>query len=262
MTLPAIFLSHGSPMILIEPSPARDFLTTLGERFPDVAAIVVVSAHHDTREAVVTASAQPETIHDFGRGFPQALFDVRYPAPGEPTLADRIEKLVQGAGMPATLDATRGLDHGAWVPLMLGWPAADVPVVQLSISSHHPPAWHHAIGRALAPLRDEGVLIVGSGSLTHNLRAIFVEGRDHDAAVPEWVSQFADWVHSRAAAGDKAALLDAIDQGPHGHANHPTPDHLLPFFAAMGAGGARLNAERLHHSYTYGVLAMDAYAFH
>ncbi|WP_294303313.1 class III extradiol ring-cleavage dioxygenase [uncultured Sphingomonas sp.] len=262
MTLPAIFLSHGSPMILIEPSPARDFLATLGARFEDVKAIVVVSAHHDTREAVVTASPQPETIHDFGRGFPQALFDARYPALGDPALAKRIEALVRDAGLPATLDPSRGLDHGAWVPLMLGWPEADVPVVQLSVSSQHPPAWHYAIGRALVPLREEGVLIVGSGSLTHNLRAIFVEGRDHDAAVPDWVSQFADWVHARAAAGDEAALLDAIDQAPHGRDNHPTPDHLLPFFAAMGAGGVPLNAKRLHHSYTYGVLAMDAYAFH
>lgn len=262
MTLPALFLSHGSPMILVEPSPARDFLTTLGTRFPDIKAIVVISAHHDTREAIVTASVRPETIHDFGRGFPQALFDARYPAPGDPALAERIGTLLRDAGMPATLDPSRGMDHGAWVPLMLGWPEADLPVVQLSISSQHPPAWHHAIGRALAPLRQEGVLIVGSGSLTHNLRAIFAEGRDHDAAVPDWVSQFADWVHDRAAAGDEAALLDAIERAPHGHLNHPTPDHLLPFFAAMGAGGARLTAERLHQSYTYGVLAMDAYAFH
>ncbi|MFD1786390.1 dioxygenase [Sphingomonas floccifaciens] len=260
--LPSLFLSHGSPMILIEPSPARDFLTTLGARFPRPSAIVVVSAHHDTREAVVTATAQPETIHDFGRGFPQALFDARYPAPGDPALAERIAALVADAGMPVGLDTARGLDHGAWVPLMLGWPDANVPVVQLSISSHHPPSRHHAIGRALAPLREEGVLVIGSGSLTHNLRAIFVEGRDHDAAVPDWVAQFADWVHDRAAAGEETALLDAIDRAPHGRANHPTPDHLLPFFAAMGADGAVLNAERLHHSYTYGVLAMDAYAFH
>lgn len=262
MTLPAIFLSHGSPMILIEPSPAQDFLGTLGTRFSGARAIVVISAHHDTHDTVVTASAAPATIHDFGRGFPQALFDARYPAPGDPALADRIATLVRDAGMPATLDSVRGLDHGAWVPLMLGWPDADVPVVQVSISSHHPPAWHHMIGRALAPLREESVLVIGSGSLTHNLRAIFVEGRDHDAAVPDWVSQFAVWVHDCAMAGDEAALLDAVDRAPHGHRNHPTPDHLLPFFAAMGAGGGALRAERLHHSYTYGVLAMDAYAFH
>lgn len=262
MTLPAIFLSHGSPMILIEPSPARDFLGTLGARFPGARAIVVISAHHDTRDTVVTASAAPATIHDFGRGFPQALFDARYPSPGDPALAHRIAGLVRDAGLPATIDATRGLDHGAWVPLMLGFPQATVPVVQLSISSHHAPAWHHAIGRALAPLRREDVLIVGSGSLTHNLRAIFIDGRDHDAAVPDWVSQFADWVHDRVTAGDEATLLDAIARAPHGQANHPTPDHLLPFFAAMGAGGGALDAERLHHSYTYGVLAMDAYAFH
>ncbi|MHA6722791.1 DODA-type extradiol aromatic ring-opening family dioxygenase [Sphingomonas sp. RS2018] len=145
---------------------------------------------------------------------------------------------------------------------MLGWPDADVPVVQLSISSRHPPAWHHAIGRALAPLRADDVLILGSGSLTHNLRAIFAEGRDHDAATPDWVAAFADWMAERIAAGDTDAVLHAVERAPAGRLNHPTPDHILPLFAAIGAGGETLTGERLHHSYTYGVLAMDAYAFH
>lgn len=262
MTLPAIFLSHGSPSILIEPSPARDFLATLGDRFGRPRAILVISAHHDTSGSVVTATDRPETIHDFGRGFPAALFDARYPAPGDPALAARVAALLGDAGVDVRCDPARGLDHGAWVPLMLGWPRADVPVVQLSISSAHPPEWHHAIGAALCPLRDDGVLIVGSGSLTHDLRAIFVEGRGHDAAVPDRVSAFADWIAERVAAGDRDAVLHAVERGPHGHRNHPTPDHILPLFAAIGAGGAALRGERLHHSYTYGVLAMDAYAFH
>lgn len=261
MTLPSLFVSHGSPMILIEPSPARAFLSGLGARFARPQSIVVVSAHHDTADAVVTAVDAPATIHDFG-GFPQALFDMRYPARGDPALAERIAAAIRATGQPVTLNPHRGLDHGAWVPLMLGWPAADVPVVQLSISSRHPPEWHHAIGRALAPLRDEGVLIVGSGSMTHNLRAIFAEGRDHDAPVATWAAEFAAWMHDRLSAGDTAAVLDAVAQGPHGRQNHPTPDHILPLFAALGAGGAGARAERLHHSFTYGVLAMDAYAFH
>ncbi|URW76114.1 dioxygenase [Sphingomonas donggukensis] len=256
--LPSVFVSHGSPMIMLEPSPARDFLAGLGARFGKPEAIVVVSAHHDTVEAVATASPAPATIHDFG-GFPQALFDMRYPAPGDPALAQEIADIVAGAGMPVSVDADRGLDHGAWVPLMLGWPEADVPVVQLSISSRHAPAWHFEIGRLLQPLRERGVLVLGSGSLTHNLRAIFAEGRDHDAAVPDWAAAFADWVQERIAAGDTEAVLNAVERGPHGRQNHPTPDHILPLFAAMGAGG---RGERIHHSFTYGVLAMDAYAFH
>jgi 4,5-DOPA dioxygenase extradiol len=258
--LPALFVGHGSPMIMLEPSPARELLRELGERFGRPAAIVVVSAHHDTAEAVVTAVDHPATIHDFG-GFPPELHAIQYPAKGDPALAAEIAGLLAEAGVPVGLDPARGLDHGAWVPLMLGWPEADVPVVQLSISSRHPPEWHYRIGGLLRGLRERGVLIVGSGSLTHNLRAIFAEGRGHDAPVDPKAAAFAEWMHSRLTAGDTPAALDALAQAPEGRWNHPTPDHILPLFAAMGAGGTPLRAERLHHSFTYGVLAMDAYAF-
>lgn len=255
---PSLFVSHGSPMIMFEPSPARGFLAGLGSIVARPDAIVMISAHHDMAEAVVTSGETLSTIHDFG-GFPQKLFDLRYPAKGNPALAQQVAEVVAATGTPTYLDPQRGLDHGAWVPLMLGWPEADIPVVQLSISSAHPPEWHHRIGQAIAPLRERNVLIIGSGSLTHNLRAIFVEGRDHDAAVPDWVSTFADWTHERLLAGDTDAVLHAVDQAPSGKQNHPTMDHILPLFTAMGAGGAP--AQRLHHSYTYGVLAMDAYRF-
>lgn len=255
---PALFVSHGSPMIMFEPSPARDFLAGLGGRIARPDAILMISAHHDTAQAVVTSGSDLPTIHDFG-GFPQALFDLRYRAKGDPALAQSVERLIAATGHPVSGDAERGLDHGAWVPLMLAWPDADIPVVQLSISSRHPPHWHHRIGQAIAPLRQRNVLIMGSGSLTHNLREIFAAGRDHDAAVPDWVSEFADWMHARLSAGDTRAVLEAVERGPHGRRNHPTMDHILPLFTAMGAGGGR--AERLHHSYTYGVLAMDGYRF-
>lgn len=255
---PALFVSHGSPMIMFEPSPAREFLAGLAGQVERPDAIVMVSAHHDMAEAVVGSAEAPATIHDFG-GFPQKLFDLRYPAKGEPALAAEVARLVEGAGIPSFLDPKRGLDHGAWVPLMLAWPEADVPVVQLSISSAHAPAWHYRVGQALAPLRERNVLVIGSGSLTHNLRAVFTERRDHDAAVPAWVSAFADWMKERMDAGDTDAVLHAVEHAPFGRENHPTPDHILPLFTAMGAGGA--TAERLHHSYTYGVLAMDAYRF-
>ncbi|MBN8839296.1 MAG: dioxygenase [Sphingomonadales bacterium] len=259
-TQPALFVSHGSPMIVAEPGAARDFLSGLGDMLARPAAILVVSAHHDMSGAVVTTAAHPGTIHDFG-GFPEALYALNYPAPGAPDLAARVAALVAGAGVPVQTDPVRGFDHGAWVPLLLGWPAADIPVVQLSISSEHSPDWHYRIGQALAPLRAENVLVIGSGSLTHNLREVFVARRTVDSPTPDWVSVFADWMHARLSAGETRAVLDAIEVAPEGHRNHPTPDHLLPLFTALGAGGADATATRLHHSYTYGVLAMDAYSF-
>lgn len=257
---PALFVSHGSPMIMIEPSPARDFLRGLGGWLERPDAIVVVSAHHDTPETVVTAVERPATIHDFG-GFPPELHAMQYPARGDPALAGEIAALLEAGGASVTLDPARGLDHGAWVPLMLAWPQADIPVVQLSISSRHPPEWHHRVGSLIAPLRERNVLVIGSGSLTHNLRAIFAEGRHHDAPVDPRAAEFADWIGAAMHAGDRDRVLDALELAPHGHWNHPTPDHILPLFAAMGAAGPKLDAERLHHSFTYGVLAMDAYAF-
>ncbi len=257
---PALFVSHGSPMIMLEPSPARAFLSGLGGRFGRPAAIVVISAHHDTANTVVTAVEKPATIHDFG-GFPPELHAMQYPARGDPALAGEIVGLLEAGGASVTGDPARGLDHGAWVPLMLAWPDADVPVVQLSISSRHPPEWHYRIGALIGSLRERNVLVVGSGSLTHNLRAIFAEGRGHDAPVDARAAAFADWMKAAMEAGDRMLVLDAVEQAPHGHWNHPTPDHILPLFAAMGAAGPGVNAERLHHSFTYGVLAMDAYAF-
>ena len=253
-------------MMALEPSPARDFLAGLGDQLPRPRAILVVSAHHDAAHeggrATVTSSPTPPTIHDFG-GFPDELFAMRYPAPGDPALAARIVDLLGGHGLSVTADPTRGLDHGAWVPLSLAYPAADIPVVQLSIASNASPEWHYTLGQALTPLRDEGVLIVGSGSITHNLRAYFTTRPPIDAPAPAWVSDFTDWVADRFAAGAIDDVLHAVERAPHGKDNHPTPDHILPLFVAMGAGAEAggLDAERLHDSTTYAVLAMDVYAF-
>lgn len=259
-TQPAIFVGHGSPMIMFEQSPAREFLSSLSTVVEKPDAIVMISAHHDMPGTVVTSVEQPMTIHDFG-GFPDPLYKLHYPAKGNPALAEEIAELLNAEGFPTAIDPTRGLDHGAWVPLMLAWPDADIPVVQLSISSQHAPDWHYRVGQALAPLRERNILIIGSGSLTHNLRAVFVERRGHDAEITEWAAEFADWMKERFDAGDTEAILNAVDIAPHGRQNHPTMDHILPLFAAMGAGGDGAKAERLHHSFTYGVLSMDAYAF-
>lgn len=247
-------------MMAIEPSPARDFLAGLGAELARPDAILVVSAHFDTLVLTVTASPKPPTIHDFG-GFPDILYQQQYPAPGAPGLAQEIAELLVGAGHDVAIDPERGLDHGAWVPLMLLYPEANIPVVQLSIDSRRSPEWHVALGAALAPLRDRNVLIIGSGSMTHNLRAFFTERPAIDARPPEWVSAFADWVDARLIGGDVASVTDMMARAPEAHRNHPTPDHILPLHVAMGAGGVPLQARRLHRSTTYGVLAMDAYAF-
>ena len=260
MTLPALFLSHGAPTLAIDPSPARDFLRGLGAMLPRPRAILVVSAHHDQPRAAITAAPNPPTIHDFG-DFGEELRRMRYPAPGDPDLARAIADRLAAAGFPTALDPARGFDHGAWVPLSLAYPAADVTLIQLSIDSTASPETLFRLGQALAPLRDEGVLIIASGSLTHDLHAVRALGFDPVAPTPDWVSAFADWIEARMAAGDTAALLAARDRAPFGRRNHPTPEHLQPLFVAMGAGGGAGASRPLHRSTTYGVLAMDAYAF-
>ena len=265
--LPALFLSHGSPTLLIDDCPARDFLAGLSQQLGRPKAILVLSAHYDAAQTgamAITTSPAPPTIHDFG-GFPDELYRATYPAPGDPALAERVKAMVEAAGLPVLEDATRGLDHGAWVPLKIAYPDADIPVVQLTIDSRRNAEFHYALGRVLAPLRCEGVLIVGSGSITHNLRWFFTRRPSIGDAPPEWVTAFTDWVASHAAQGDADELLNLMADAPHARENHPTPDHIVPFFAAMGAAsdvGKPMQAERIHASFTFGILAMDAYAFH
>lgn len=250
---PALFVSHGAPTLAIRPSPARTFLQDLGRGLERPRAILVISAHWETAAPTVSVSEAPETIHDFG-GFERRLYELRYPAPGAPDLARTVIARLTEAGHPAS-DRERGLDHGAWVPLSLMFPDADVPVTQLSIQSGSGPAHHLALGRALAPLRDQGVLLLASGSLTHDVRGAL--SRDHDSPTPAWVSDFADWVHERIADNDLDALLDYRRRAPHAVENHPTEEHLLPLFAALGALSEDERPTTLHRSHTYGVLAMD-----
>lgn len=257
--LPTLYLSHGSPMLALQDSPARRFLQGLGASLPAPKAILMISAHWQTADApAVSLAAQPATIHDFG-GFPQALFDIQYPAPGAPALAETAAMLLEGAGIAVGRSAGRGLDHGAWVPLSLMYPDADVPVAQLSLVHGASAARHATIGQALAPLRAQGVLIVGSGSLTHNLYEL--DGQRLGAPMPHWVAEFEGWITQRLLAGDRAALLDYRQLAPSAARNHPSEEHLLPLFVALGAAGPAAQARRLHASVEHGVLAMDAYAF-
>jgi 4,5-DOPA dioxygenase extradiol len=248
--LPAIFVSHGAPTLPFDDVPARDFLRGLGQGIKP-RAIVAVSAHWDTPKPAANAVAVNGTIHDFG-GFPQALYDLRYPAPGDALLAREVSALVGGG-----VDTVRGLDHGAWVPLMLMYPDADVPVVQLSVQSHLGAAHHIALGRKLAVLRDDNVLVLGSGGFVHNLRRIAPPGSPE----PEWSQEFSGWMHDRLMAGDDAALADYRAQAPHAVMAQPTEDHFMPLFVALGAGGENAKAARLHSSATFGSLRMDAYSF-
>ena len=250
--LPSLFVSHGSPMLPFDDCPARDFLRGLGQQIGRPRAIVVASAHWDTRAPEVNAVTESGTIHDF-YGFPRQLYDLRYPAPGDAALARDIT-----ARTGAQIDSARGLDHGAWVPLLLMYPEADIPVVQISVQSFRDAAHHIALGRTLADLRTDNVLVMGSGGFVHNLRALD-RGGVNAPDEPEWSHAFADWMHGRLMARDETALTAWSAQAPHAAIAHPTPEHFLPLFVAYGAGGEK--SERLHQSATYGSLRMDAYAF-
>lgn len=250
---PVLFISHGAPTLAIRPSPARAFLQDLGRQLERPRAILVLSAHWETATPTASVSEAPETIHDFG-GFERELYELRYPAPGAPDLARDVIDRLGAAGYQAQ-GRERGLDHGAWVPLSLMFPDADVPVAQLSIQPNQGPAHHLALGRALTPLRDRGVLLLASGSFTHDVRGAL--SREHDAGTPAWVSDFADWMHQRIADHDLDALLDYRRRAPHAVENHPTEEHLLPLFAALGALSEDERPTALHRSHTYGVLAMD-----
>lgn len=267
-TLPALFLSHGSPMLALEPGAAGAFMQQLGPAidaaFGRPRAIVVASAHSLTREPALLAAERHDTVHDFG-GFPDALYQLRYDAPGAAALAPRVAQCLRDAGLPVHVLPDGGLDHGIWVPLRYAYPDADVPVLPLAFPPDWSPQRLFALGRALAPLRREGVLVLGSGSITHNLRLVFSR-RSHERTArddePEMAESaaFRSWFAERSAALDWHALFDYRTQAPHAALMHPSDEHLLPWYVAAGAGGEG-PALRVHASVTAGCLGMDAYAF-
>lgn len=265
MTLPALFVSHGAPNLVLHDSPARSFLAGYGDRIVAERgrpkAIVMMSAHFEMDRPTLTADARPGMIYDFG-GFEPELHAMVYPAPGDPALARRAAELLAGAGESPQLMTGRGFDHGTWVPLMLLFPKADIPVVQISVSPRRDGAWHARLGAALAPLREEGVLIVGSGAATHNLREIFARLRrgETDAPAPEWANAYNEWIADRIAQGALDDVAHAFERAPHARDNHPTPDHFLPLPFAMGAGGGAKGV-RVHASTQLGAMMMDAYSF-
>ncbi|MBS0340237.1 MAG: dioxygenase [Proteobacteria bacterium] len=256
MRMPALFISHGAPTFAIEPGLAGAQLNALGRALEKPRAVVIVSPHWMTRGIQVGAAARPGTIHDFG-GFPAALYQLGYPAPGAPELAQRIVDLFAQAQVAASLNEHQGLDHGAWVPLMHLYPDADVPVVQVSMPAGLDPIGSFELGRVLAPLADEGVLIVGSGSLTHNL----YEFRGGTVDEAPYAREFTGWIRAAVLAGDREALLHALERAPHASRAHPTAEHFLPLLVALGAAPDSVPVTVLDGGIRHGVLAMESYAF-
>ncbi|AZD87584.1 hypothetical protein C4K14_4774 [Pseudomonas chlororaphis subsp. aureofaciens] len=253
--LPSLFISHGSPMLALEPGASGPALARLATELPRPKAIVVVSAHWESQDLWVSSNPQPQTWHDFG-GFPAALFAVQYPAPGQPELAEQVAQLLRADGLPAQLDDQRPFDHGVWVPLSLMYPQADIPVVQVSLPSRMGPALQTRVGHALSSLRQQGVLLIGSGSITHNLREL--DWHAGPESVEPWAKAFRDWMIEKLAANDEAALHDYRRQAPNAVRSHPSDEHLLPLYFARGAGG---DFSIAHQGFTMGALGMDIYRF-
>jgi 4,5-DOPA dioxygenase extradiol len=255
-SFPSVFISHGAPTFALEPGIAGANLGALGRALGKPRAVVIVSPHWMTAGVSVTSAQHLGTIHDFG-GFDPALYDIEYPAQGDPLLADRVANLLRNGGWEASLDPSRGLDHGAWVPLLHMFPQADVPVIQVSMPRSLDPESALRLGRALAPLRDEGVLVIGSGSLTHNLR----EFRHGTRSEAPYAREFSEWIRQAVMAGDTDRLVGALRLAPHGQRAHPTSEHFLPLLVAAGAAHDSLPVTVLDGGIEHGVLSMDSFVF-
>lgn len=254
---PSLFISHGMPVMAILPSATHHFLKNLGKKLGRPEAIVCVSAHWETVGAMLSGADNPGTVHDF-YGFPRQLYEITYPAPGNPSLASDIKKIFSENSISSTIDPDKGFDHGVWVPLCLMYPDADVPVIQLSFQGDLTPEHHFYMGKALARLRREGVLIMGSGGATHNLEDL--HGRKmHDEPV-SYAVNFDAWLEKAITSGDIQSLLDFKRQGPEAEKNHPYPsDHFLPLFVPLGAAGEKSKGELIHKEFIYGILSLAAY---
>ena len=256
MKLPTLFISHGAPTFALEPGRLGPLLGRLGRTLPRPRAIVVLSPHWMSRRLEVSSSPRPETVHDFG-GFPRELYALQYPAPGAPGVAAEVIAQLARHGLTAVANDHNGLDHGAWVPLLHMYPDADIPVIQLSQPASPSPLALLELGQALAPLREQGILIVASGSITHNL----YEFRMADKGEP-YAQAFVDWVWQRIEDGELGELLDYRSKAPSAVRAHPTDEHFLPLYFAIGAAGEDWRAAtRLDGGVTYGVLSMDSFVF-
>ncbi|KAH9552900.1 hypothetical protein CY35_09G091300 [Sphagnum magellanicum] len=253
------YVSHGSPMQAFENTPATDFFKEFSKRHMHERpkAVIAISGHWDTAVPSVTVASRNSTIHDF-YGFPKELYELEYTAPGAPELAKRVKELLLKAGFKTVVeDNKRGLDHGAWMPLLLMYPEADIPVIQLSVQSSKDGAHHYKLGRALASLKDEGYLILGSGTTTHNLRQL-----DRNATgVEPWVKEFDQWLYESLTNNRYEDVINWSTKAPHARRAHPSSDHFMPLLIALGAAGEEPTSERIHSSFELGTLSMAAFAF-
>lgn len=259
MTLPTLFVPHGAPTFALRPGAAGAALVALAQKIERPKAIIVVSPHWETREPTVGSATDLETIYDFG-GFPSELYTLKYPAHGDAGLAQRLVDCLQDAGYAPRIDGHRGLDHGAWVPLRMMYPSADIPIIPLSIKAHGGAAYHYALGQALKPLSAEGFLIIATGSITHNLRDYMLCVRNK-LPTPDYVTRFADWVDHQLQSANTAALIDYRKTASDASQAHPTEDHFMPFFVALGAAGDNPASERFYAGVDDLVIAMDGYRF-
>ena len=243
-------------MHALEAGPAGTAWAALGRRLGKPKAIVIASAHWESNLPMVTGAERPETIHDFS-GFPEPLYRIHYTAPGAPEVARKAAQLLTKQGLIAAVDGCRGLDHGAWAPLLYMYPDADVPVVQISLQPELGTRHHLNLGRALRPLEEDNVLVIGSGHMTHNLRD-WSRGRGEPQP---YAQEFSDWVKDKIERHDMEALADYRSRAPHGARAHPTDEHFLPLFFALGAARDDYKPERIYSAIDSGVLSMDAYVF-
>jgi 4,5-DOPA dioxygenase extradiol len=252
-TLPGLFISHGSPMLAIEPEQIGPALHRLSINLPQPKAIVIVSAHWESQSLEVSTATRPETWHDF-YGFPDILYQIRYTAPGNPELAEQIIQMLNNAGIEAHANTLRPRDHGVWMPLLHLYPEADIPVIQISLPTTFSAQQLFQLGQTLAPLREQQILLIGSGSITHNLAELSFS---ENAPVPEWASTFRNFVVRELNNDDYESVLD-WQHIPYVKKNHPTPEHLKPLFFAMGTGP---RFSLVHSSFSLGALGMDIYRF-
>ena len=263
---PSIFVSHGAPNVVLVESEVRTALKGLAKGLERPDAIIIASAHFETSVSEVVSDPNPGTMYDFG-GFDPRLYEMVYRAPGAPQLAQEVLAALKNSGIDSRINPGREFDHGVWTPLMLAFPAADIPVVQVSVQPHRDAAHHHALGKALSRFRARNILVMGSGHITHNLREVFsaMQGRAVDASSKAKITTFIEWIGDSLKAGDTKALLDWQVAAPHALFNHPTPEHFMPLFVAYGAG---VNSGResgkaslLHRSTQFGMFTSDIWRF-
>ena len=254
---PSLFVSHGAPSLILENDATTQFFQKLGQQYPNPAGIVCISAHWESSQLLLTGNPKRETIYDFS-GFSKELYEVTYPATSSSELLAQVSNALNTANFPVKINERRGFDHGVWVPLKLMYPNADIPIVQLSVLPKELPEHHYKVGQALRSLREQNILIIASGSATHNLREFRVQAKDVEPL--DYAAAFDEWLVEAVEEGDRQTLFEYEKLAPEAKRNHPTPEHFLPLFVALGSA-TELKGERIHQGFTYGALSMSAFAW-